>query len=101
MTIPLRKEEVGQEDLETGGPQHVAPICVWLACEEAAGISAQIFHTGRGGVDIMQQPIVIKQFGKSTGTWSLDELDTFVPQLLEAKKANEEAAKETGKMIKI
>ncbi|MCZ6618085.1 MAG: SDR family NAD(P)-dependent oxidoreductase [Gammaproteobacteria bacterium] len=101
MTIPLRKEEVGEEDLETGGPQHVAPICVWLACEEAAGISAQIFHTGRGGVGIMQQPIVIKQFGKSTGTWSLDELDTFVPQLVEAKKANEEAAKETGKMIEI
>ncbi len=104
MTIPLmenRGEEVGEEDMETGGPQHVAPICAWLATEEAAGITAQIFHTGRGGVGIMQQPIVIKQFRKAEGTWSLDELDNFVPQLLEAKKANEAVAEETGKTIEI
>ena len=99
MTIPLRKEEVGEDDLATGGPQHIAPICAWLASEEGAGISAEIFHTGRGSVAIMQQPRVIKQFHKTQGTWSMEELDACVPQLLDAKKANEEAAKETGEPI--
>ncbi|MCH2335027.1 MAG: SDR family NAD(P)-dependent oxidoreductase, partial [Pseudomonadales bacterium] len=38
MTIPLREargEEVSSAELDTGGPQHVAPVVTWLATEEA------------------------------------------------------------------
>ncbi len=104
MTIPLREnrgEEVDDSDIEEGGPQHVAPICVWLAGEEAAGITSEIFHTGRGGVAIMQQPRVIKQFRKAEGMWTLDELDNIVPQLIDAKKANMESAETSGKSIEV
>jgi NAD(P)-dependent dehydrogenase (short-subunit alcohol dehydrogenase family) len=104
MTIPLREgrgEKVEENDMEQGGPQHIAPICAWLAGEEAAGITSEIFHTGRGGVAIMQQPRVIKQFHKSSGVWTLDELDNVVPQLMEAKKANVAAADETGAAIEV
>ncbi len=95
MTIPLREnrgEEVGEADLEAGGPQHIAPICAWLAGPEGAGITGEIFHTARGGVGIMQQPRVIKQFKKAEGVWRLDELDEVVPQLIAARQANVEAA---------
>ncbi len=95
MTIPLREnrgEAVGDAELEAGGPQHIAPICVWLAGAEGAGITGEIFHTGRGGVGIMQQPRVIKQFKKKGDVWQLDELDNVVPQLIEARQANVEAA---------
>ena len=71
-------------------------MVAWLATEEASGITSEIFHTGYGGVAIMQQPKVIKQFKKKAGVWSLDELDGIVPQLLEAKKANVAAADEAG-----
>ena len=104
MTIPLREnrgEEVNDDEIEEGGPQHVAPICAWLAGEEAASITSEIFHTGRGGVAIMQQPRVIKQFHKGSGTWTLDELDNLVPQLIEAKKANMEAAETSGHSIEV
>ena len=104
MTIPLREnrgEDVDDDEIEEGGPQHVAPICAWLAGEEAAGITSEIFHTGRGGVAIMQQPRVIKQFHKGSGMWTLDELDSVVPQLIEAKKANMEAAETTGHSIEV
>ena len=104
MTIPLREnrgEKVEEEDLEAGGPQHIAPIVVWLASEASAGITSEIFHTGRGGVAIMQQPRVIKQFKKQDGLWTQEELDQVVPQLIEAKQANMQAADESGKAIKI
>ena len=104
MTIPLREnrgEKVEQSELDQGGPQHVAPICAWLASAEAAGITSEIFHTGRGSVAIMQQPKVIKQFHKKSGVWSLDELDGVVPQLMEAKKANVDAAEKAGATIEI
>lgn len=95
MTIPLREnrgEKVDEEELANGGPQHVAPIVAWLAGPEAAGITSEIFHTGRGGVGIMQQPRVIRQYKKSSGVWQLDELDRVVPDLVAARQANVEAA---------
>lgn len=104
MTIPLREargEEVKDEEIAEGGPQHIAPICVWLATEAAAGITSQIFHTGRGGVGIMQQPRVIRQYHKSSGLWTLDELDRVVPDLVAAREANEAAAKESGRPIEV
>jgi NAD(P)-dependent dehydrogenase (short-subunit alcohol dehydrogenase family) len=104
MTIPLREargEEVKDEEISESGPQHVAPICVWLATEAAAGITSQIFHTARGGVGIMQQPRVIKQYHKSSGLWTLDELDGIVPELVAARAANEAAAKDSGQPIEV
>lgn len=104
MTIPLREtrgEKVEESDLEEGGPQHVAPICAWLASSAASGITAQIFHTGRGGIAIMQQPAVIKQFHKSRGTWSLGELDEYVPRLIAAKQAHDRAVNEGATPIEV
>ena len=100
MTIPLREnrgETVEESDMEAGGPQHIAPICAWLAGEESAGITSEIFHAARGGIAIMQQPRIIKQFKKSEGVWSVEELDSLVPQLMEAKKANMAAADASAK----
>ena len=104
MTIPLREnrgEQVSNAELEAGGPQHIAPIVVWLATPESAGITSEIFHTGRGGVAIMQQPRVIKQFRKKNGLWTMDELDRCVPELVAARKANIANADQTGKAIEI
>jgi len=104
MTIPLREkrgETVGESEIEQSGPQHIAPIVAWLATDEAAGITSEIFHTGYGGVAIMQQPKVIKQYKKKSGVWSLDELDAVVPELIKARKANVEAADKAGAPINI
>ncbi|MBK88325.1 MAG: hypothetical protein CMQ44_05665 [Gammaproteobacteria bacterium] len=104
MTIPLREnrgENVGDSDIESGGPQHIAPICAWLASDASAGITSEIFHTGRGGMAIMQQPKIIKQFKKRDGLWTMEELDQIVPQLIDAKKANVAAADESGKPVEV
>ncbi|MEZ5557273.1 MAG: SDR family oxidoreductase [Pseudomonadales bacterium] len=104
MTIPLREnrgQKVDEDDIAQGGPQHIAPICAWLATDAAAGITSQIFHTGRGGIAIMQQPAVIKQFHKSSGVWSLDELDRYVPELIAAKQAHDAHVKESATPVEI
>ena len=82
MTIPLREnrgETVEESDMEAGGPQHIAPICAWLAGEESAGITSEIFHAARGGIAIMQQPRIIKQFKKSEGVWSVKNSTAWYP----------------------
>ena len=100
MTIPLREargEQVTQQEMETGGPQHVAPVVAWLCTEEAAGISGQILQCGRGIVGIMQQPAVIRSFEKrDSGLWTVHELDDYMPQLMEAQRSNVDAAQRSG-----
>lgn len=104
MTIPLREargQQVQETDIDSGGPQHVAPLVAWLASEDAAGISNQILHAASGMIGIMQQPRIIKSFRKKSGAWTLDELDDFIPQLLEARQKNDEAAQKTGEAIEV
>ncbi|MEE9253813.1 MAG: SDR family NAD(P)-dependent oxidoreductase [Pseudomonadales bacterium] len=104
MTIPLREargQQVQETDIDSGGPQHVAPVVAWLASEEAAGISNQILHAASGMIGIMQQPRIIKSFRKKSGAWTLDELDDFIPQLLEARQKNDEAAQKAGEVIEV
>jgi len=98
MTIPLREargEAVSEAELEADGPQHVAPICVWLAGEAAAQVSGEIFHSVGGRIGIMQQPAIIKSFTRETGLWTQEELDAVVPELLAARKANVQAAEQS------
>ena len=57
--------------------------------------------TGKVSTDPLYDGVVfhriIKQFKKSEGVWSIEELDSLVPQLMEAKKANMAAADASAK----
>ncbi len=102
MTIPLREargQKIEETDLEQGGPQHVAPIVTWLATDEAAKVSNQILHAARGLVGIMQQPAILKSYQKSKGTWTLEELDKYVPEMVRAKAEHDAKVKELGKPV--
>ena len=45
----------------------------------------------------MQQPAVIRSFHKrDSGLWTIDELDDYMPHLLEAHRVNVEAAQQSG-----
>ena len=94
MTIPLmqgRGAEVNPENPLTG-PQQIAPIVSWLCSEAAQEFTAQIIHSMRGQVAIMQQPALIRDFS-TDHLWTQDDLDRVMPALLEAKKAHDARAK--------
>ena len=71
-------------------------MVTWLASPASQDVTGQIFHVARGLVGIMQQPAVIRSF-QSNELWSLEALDQVMPALLEARKADEERAQDTGK----
>ena len=96
MTIDLIKGRgVDDDAIAKQGPEHIAPICTWLASEKSQHITGQIFHVARGLVGIMQQPAVIRSF-KSEDVWTLDQLDRALPTLMDAKAGNDERAKKEG-----
>ncbi len=99
MTIPLRErrgETVSDQDLIDSGPQHIAPVVTWLASEAAGHVTSQIIHVAHGLVGIMQQPAIIKSF-QHEQAWSLEELDEYMPKLLQAKKDHDREVAERGK----
>jgi len=103
MTIPLRErrgETVSEQDLIDSGPHHIAPVATWLASEAAGHISSQIFHVANGLVGIMQQPAIIASF-QHERAWTLEELDEYMPKLLQAKKEHDRETAEAGKPVMI
>jgi NAD(P)-dependent dehydrogenase (short-subunit alcohol dehydrogenase family) len=94
LTIPLmegRGDEPPDDDW-TRGPAQIAPVCTWLASDAARNITGQIFNVMRGTLGIMQQPAVIRSF-RAERPWTLDDLDRVMPELMNAKLANDERAK--------
>ena len=98
MTIPLREnrgETVEESDMEAGGPQHIAPICAWLAGEDPPASRRNFPRCSRRYRH--HAAAARYQAVKSEGVWGVEELDSLVPQLMEAKKANMAAADASAK----
>ena len=64
------------------GPEHVPPLIVYLATDEAKDINGQTFHIERGRVGIYSEPVEVKQLFNDGEIWSVDELADLVPRTL-------------------
>jgi NAD(P)-dependent dehydrogenase (short-subunit alcohol dehydrogenase family) len=62
-------------------PEHVAPMTLYLATDDAWNINGQIFHVSGGMVSLAQPETPIATITKNS-KWTLEELGTLVPQYL-------------------
>ena len=87
LTIDLMKTAGRKYDENdwTQGPEQIAPIVAWLCTEEAGEVNSQIIHSQGGILGIMQQPAIIQSF-TTDSLWTLGQLDTLIPELVETKK---------------
>ena len=84
----------------TQGPEQIAPVVAWLCTDAAKDITSQIIHSQGGILGIMQQPAIIKSF-TTDNLWSLDQLDSLIPELVETKKFHDEEVAEKGAPTKV
>jgi NAD(P)-dependent dehydrogenase (short-subunit alcohol dehydrogenase family) len=97
MTIELRKARGASVDVDAPdqSPRQIAPVVTWLCSEAGQGMNAQIWDIMQGWVGIMQQPAVIKSY--TTGDhWTLRDLDTVIPKLMEAKNRADARTRKEG-----
>jgi NAD(P)-dependent dehydrogenase (short-subunit alcohol dehydrogenase family) len=73
------REDRGTENIEQLDPSDVAPMVVYLASEHAGNVNGQFFLCYGSAVALLSQPRPVKTLFKSTGVWTLDELDRLAP----------------------
>ena len=62
-------------------PEYVAPMTVFLACDEAWNINGKIFYVAGGRISLAHEETAMRQVSKQ-GLWSIDELRELVPSQL-------------------
>jgi len=68
-------------DVQEMLPEHIAPMTLYLATDEAWNINGQIFHVAGGMVSLARTETPIATITKN-GKWTLEELAMLVPQYL-------------------
>jgi 3-oxoacyl-[acyl-carrier protein] reductase len=69
-------------------PEHIAPVVVWLATEEAANVNGATFFISGNDIGIYAEPAVTQKITKAEGFWSVDELVKITPKELTNNWAN-------------
>ena len=63
---------------DTWAPENIAPIVVYLATDQSAGITGQVFYTGGGALQLYDGWGPFSQIDKD-GRWTVEELVEQVP----------------------
>ncbi len=77
--ITLKDYEI---QLNMPGPEHVPPIVVYLATDEAVNINGKVFSATRGKIGVYSEPVEVKAIFNQGEIWSLDQLIDLIPNTL-------------------
>lgn len=59
-------------------PEYVAPMTVFLACDEAWNVNGKVFYVAGGRISLAHEETAMRQIQKQ-GMWTIDELREMVP----------------------
>ena len=77
----LITRQLYEESADPPDPEHIPPIIVYLASDEAAGVTGQVLGASRGRVALYSRPAEIKGLYKD-GVWTVEELLQRFPSTL-------------------
>jgi NAD(P)-dependent dehydrogenase (short-subunit alcohol dehydrogenase family) len=81
-TAPVVNDAPRQSTVpEMREPEYVAPMTVFLACDEAWNINGKVFYVNGGRISLAHEETAMRQIQKD-GMWTIDELRDLVPSAL-------------------
>ena len=83
-TGPVADDRAGFSGAAVGGPEHVSPLVVWLASDEAAGVTGQVFQAMRGRIERLEGWSVLDVAAKDD-IWEPAEVGHQVREWFEAR----------------
>ena len=79
---PIGPKDMTQRIEAMPGPEGIAPFIVYLASDEASGITGSVFGVTGGHIALYSEPAEIRSIDKKEGLWTMDELIESVPKVL-------------------
>jgi NAD(P)-dependent dehydrogenase (short-subunit alcohol dehydrogenase family) len=73
--------QIFEESCDPPGPEHIPPIVIYLASEEASNITGQMIGATRGRVALYSWPTEVRGLYKDS-LWTPEELVKLVPRIL-------------------
>jgi 3-oxoacyl-[acyl-carrier protein] reductase len=74
--------------LTDGGPEHVAPLVVWLCTDAAKNVNGRTFYICGDEIGLFSEPELICSLSR-IGGWDLDSLDDYARERLIADLTND------------
>jgi 3-oxoacyl-[acyl-carrier protein] reductase len=71
-----------------GGPEHVAPLVVWLCTDAASNVNGRTFYVCGDEIGLFSEPEVICSLSR-VGGWDLDSLDSYGRERLISDLSND------------
>jgi NAD(P)-dependent dehydrogenase (short-subunit alcohol dehydrogenase family) len=71
--------QIYEDSVDPAGPEHVPPIVLYLATDQAANVSGRVFGASNGRVALYSEPKEEQGIYKD-GVWSLEELMNLFPR---------------------
>jgi hypothetical protein len=71
-----------------GGPQHVAPLVVWLCTDAAKNVNGRTFYVCGDEIGLFSEPELVCSLSRADG-WDLDSLDNYACERLTADLTND------------
>jgi 3-oxoacyl-[acyl-carrier protein] reductase len=72
----------------TGGPEHVAPLVVWLCTDAAKNVNGRTFYVCGDEIGLFSEPELICSLSRAGG-WDLDSLDDYACERLIGELTND------------
>jgi len=98
----LLTEEQKKYALNPPDPHFVPPLILYLATDEAANITGQVFTVAGGHVGLFPEPkevtLIYKNY-KKYGPWTIDEIAELLPSKISANLVNSSPAKPSGEEL--
>ncbi|WP_232425062.1 SDR family NAD(P)-dependent oxidoreductase [Pseudofrankia inefficax] len=77
------RHRLEREDRDHQAPENLGPFLAYLASDAAAGINGEVFSVTAGGrVAQYDGFTIVSEIEKREAPWTVDELETIVPELL-------------------
>lgn len=74
---------------KVAGPEFVAPVIVYLATDEAKGITGQYIYSSAGYIRVMALPFQKPEAEvHKDGKWTIDEVGEILPKMVEHRQEN-------------
>jgi len=66
-----------------GGPEHVAPLVVWLCTDTAKNVNGRTFYVSGDEIGLFSEPELVRSLSR-VGGWDLNSLDNYARESLVA-----------------